>query len=51
MCNDCQIVSFSLSPEEYGQVLAAMQRAGFADESAFLRYIMLQAVDAELSAW
>lgn len=42
-------ISAVVSEDECAALLRAMESAGFADESAFLRYIMLQAVDAELS--
>lgn len=50
MYHDIMFISAVVSEEEYAALLRAMESAGFADESAFLRYIMLQAVDAEFSA-
>lgn len=42
-------ISTVLTNEEYAALLRAMEAAGFADESAYLHYAVLQAVNAELS--
>ena len=42
-------IEISFTQEEYAAILRAMENAGFTNESAYLHYAVLQAVNAELS--